>query len=335
MAPLRGIFERAMASNVWGTFAVNDHCRPNAFASEILLFDRLVIPVPEGAAEIERWRAPNKRSPEATWDPDRQERLLRILGTQKNKGDDGAELAFEIPWTEARWQLEKSREELAVWLTLDAFHTTRMVAAGDATLPKVIEAVAAFPSEAQWREELAPSVEPPPPTTAARALIRFARPHLAPPPERDSDQEFTNLRHAIELARDPEFQSKRDAYYAWVRAFVSKLQKGPMEEVLLDGPSVALMEEELTTLVAEERALVERRSKLRLWTPVEYTLMTVGAVAAGAAPFAAASLAIGLAVGGSALGLAGWAASKFGEFPEPRPLGGAAMFIAAERRFRH
>jgi integrase len=40
-------------------------------------------------------------------------------------------------------------------------------------------------------------------------------------------------------------------------------------------------------------------------------------------------------VAGSALGLAGWAASKFGEFPEPRPLGGASMFVAAERHFRH
>jgi hypothetical protein len=36
-----------MGTQVWGTFAVKDHCRTNAFVCEIMLFGRLVIPVPE------------------------------------------------------------------------------------------------------------------------------------------------------------------------------------------------------------------------------------------------------------------------------------------------
>lgn len=35
-----------MGGQIWGTFSVKDHCRPNAFVREVLLFDRLVLPVP-------------------------------------------------------------------------------------------------------------------------------------------------------------------------------------------------------------------------------------------------------------------------------------------------
>lgn len=39
-----------MAMQVWGTFSVNDHTRPNAFVREVLLFDRLVLPYPSAGS---------------------------------------------------------------------------------------------------------------------------------------------------------------------------------------------------------------------------------------------------------------------------------------------
>ena len=71
-----------MAAEVWGTFSVRDHCRPNAFAREVLLFDRLVLPVPANEAERARWRKPNDAKPKETWNPDRLDQLRHILGSQ-------------------------------------------------------------------------------------------------------------------------------------------------------------------------------------------------------------------------------------------------------------
>ena len=53
-----------MSKQVWGTFSVKDHCDPNAFVAEVMLYDRLVIPVPPDAEERERWE-------KSGWQPDR------------------------------------------------------------------------------------------------------------------------------------------------------------------------------------------------------------------------------------------------------------------------
>ena len=45
-----------MAFETWGTFAVDDHLGKRAFVADVLLYDRLVIPVPD-ARERERWIA--------------------------------------------------------------------------------------------------------------------------------------------------------------------------------------------------------------------------------------------------------------------------------------
>ena len=71
-----------MAGQIWGTFSVKDHCRANAFVREVLLFDRLVLPVPADEQERSRWRQPNSKDPQENWDPDRLDALRNILGSQ-------------------------------------------------------------------------------------------------------------------------------------------------------------------------------------------------------------------------------------------------------------
>lgn len=44
-----------MPRELWGTFSVADHLRERAFVAEILLYDRLVIPVPPDDEERGRW----------------------------------------------------------------------------------------------------------------------------------------------------------------------------------------------------------------------------------------------------------------------------------------
>lgn len=63
-----------MAREVWGTFAVSDHCAARAFVADAMLYDRLVLPVPPAndKSEWERWTAKG-------WNPQRQQTLIEIL----------------------------------------------------------------------------------------------------------------------------------------------------------------------------------------------------------------------------------------------------------------
>jgi hypothetical protein len=70
---------------LWGTFSVMDHRKRGAFLSEVILYDKLVIPVPPDPAEAgspkehefasKQW----DRWVEAGWQPERQQELLKIL----------------------------------------------------------------------------------------------------------------------------------------------------------------------------------------------------------------------------------------------------------------
>jgi hypothetical protein len=76
---------------IWGSLSVADHTRRRAFVAEVLLFDRLVLPVPPDDSEKRRWSAHR-------WNPKRQRRLLDILGTGASLDD----LAIEVPWDDSK-----------------------------------------------------------------------------------------------------------------------------------------------------------------------------------------------------------------------------------------
>lgn len=60
-----------MAKRLWGCYSVADHLPERAFVADLLLYDRLMIPTP-AADDLERWQK--------KWDPERQARMLEILG---------------------------------------------------------------------------------------------------------------------------------------------------------------------------------------------------------------------------------------------------------------
>lgn len=91
-----------MDRQLWGCYAVNDHMQPRAFVADVLLFERLVIPVPpEGdPSALAAWDA---------WQPGRQQELLEILGG----------IAYPIPWSSrlrqqfaAKWAASGSADEV-------------------------------------------------------------------------------------------------------------------------------------------------------------------------------------------------------------------------------
>jgi hypothetical protein len=66
---------------LWGCYSVKDHLEPRAFVADLLLYDRLVVPVPT-EDDMARWQ---KR-----WDPARQKKLLNIA----------APFVERVPWDE-------------------------------------------------------------------------------------------------------------------------------------------------------------------------------------------------------------------------------------------
>lgn len=79
-----------MSLELWATYSVKDHLEPRALATDIVLFDRLVFPVPEtglitgnplehGPVEWEPNPVEWARWKKEGWHPDRQKQLLTLL----------------------------------------------------------------------------------------------------------------------------------------------------------------------------------------------------------------------------------------------------------------
>jgi hypothetical protein len=62
------------SSAIWACFSVFDHAKPGAFLPEIVMYDRLVVPVPP-RGEPQEWQ----RWEQMGWDPARQQQLLAVL----------------------------------------------------------------------------------------------------------------------------------------------------------------------------------------------------------------------------------------------------------------
>lgn len=311
---------------------MNDHCRPGALQREILLFDRLVIPVPATTDERKRWRQPNPEDPTESWEPELLDGLLAVIGTQDEPGLDGARLSWTAPWSERLWNEERSRREVAARAGEDAFASTRWILAMGATpLPEVIEVVAAFPSATEFEAEAHPSPAPPADVSGALALIVLARPYLVPEPA--GPQDLRPLSEAVEVARSREFREARSAYHQWLRDFVEPLRRGgeSLEELRLDPASLRLAQERLEQLVADEHGVVKTLTARRAWKRTEWAMTVVGFGLSAAT--ALINPLAGLGVASSVAGFAGWAAGTKSQAPDAgRPLNGASMFLAAERQ---
>ena len=109
-----------MAEQLWGTYSVADHKQPYAFIADLILYDRLVVPVPPSndPAEWKRWE-------DAKWRPERQQLLLKELGDYVKR----------VQWTpelRAKWDVMQGDEEndTASWVGGDL----EMTADGDRTV---------------------------------------------------------------------------------------------------------------------------------------------------------------------------------------------------------
>jgi hypothetical protein len=198
-----------MSQERWGAFSVKDHIDAAALAADVLLYDKLRLPVPDNAKEVGRWEREG-------WEPGLQRKRLDVLG----------DLAEPLQWNENRQQIwaqemQRLREK---GLKVNGFQVTSMVLAGELNLVSAYQSLAAF--RADYPEETDPDQEA---QTAFLMGQRFAVPK--------GDPEKA-LQKAVHLAKTPEFKEHRLAIYDWQEQIVEK--KIPPKD------AVAQMDEMLT-----------------------------------------------------------------------------------------
>lgn len=308
-----------MGREVWGTYSVRDHLQEHPWAADVLLYDRLVIPVPpapgssEDPAEWARWQANG-------WEPERQQELLTVLG----------ERAYPVPWTpflRQQWSdlHAESVAGLARQLGADAHRPTAAdpylataMVVGQQDLPSrvtAVTAVATYRSAADLEDAVQlRKLDPRDPLPAGQLTVVIGREFLAPDPAQFPDDRDL-LRAALDI-EDDDVRRRRAAYWRWQREFLR-------DGMFVDQDSISAAVEEMEDLIADEQRAV-RRSHVRLITL--FALVTATATATlFAGPLAPVALtAAFLSVGQFA------ASEAFGAM-EPRQPSPAGLLITARK----
>jgi len=222
-----------MAREVWGTFSVADHLRECAFVAEILLYDRLVLPVPPARDEQawERWC-------EQGWRPGAQREMIDCLRRVN------PDLVWEIPWDEDREAIFAKRYESANAVARDTdrlaesranspdgttFGMTREILyeyandrCGGTSLPKDtwVEAMTAYPSFDSFIQDAKLDLKNPPGPENSKLSGVFGWEFFVP-----AEPGMEHLKLLSELAqfvREDKFSEKRRAFHEQRRKLIAE-----------------------------------------------------------------------------------------------------------------
>jgi hypothetical protein len=277
-----------MSKQVWGTFSVKDHCDPNAFVAEVMLYDRLVIPVPPDNEARAKWD-------KELWQPDRLDKLLKILD----------ERAFVVKWDEERRQKWRTRFEAGKDVAHDAGDWAFVATRNELTagLPRNvtgIQAVTNYTSGRELEDDLGlKSVgEREAHLYGGAAVAIIGHEFLVPDDSKWGYEEL--LGEAVALSSEPAFRRKRASFWRWQREFLN--DKG-----ITDQSAIIEAVEEMQDLLEEEKQIVRRKN---IRTGSQFAFL-VGSVALGllGGPLTAAM------VGGAFLSVGGFVADKLQEGP--------------------
>jgi len=200
-----------MTQERWGAFSVIDHKNTELLVPEVLLYDRLVIPVPYNDQERQRWS-------QLGWDPELLDKRLEQLG----------DLAIKASWDLNRQKLYHEKMEQLKRIRFDAdqmaqetqqaplpYQMTRMILANDMDLRKSlsgdiskITVVSAYQSEHDFKADYL--LEGVPNELANLGLLLGNK--LAVPMDADHDKALSS---AIKLARNDDFKKRRRKLYEW------------------------------------------------------------------------------------------------------------------------
>jgi len=240
-----------MSKQVWGAFSVKDHCEPRAFVAEVMLYDRLVIPVPPDEAERKRWH-------ENAWDPDRLDRLLAILG----------ERARPINWDQQRRERWKTRFDARADIAANtpdwAFMATRTELMQG--LPPHVTGVQAITNYTSVRElendlGLKPDATDAMNYPGGAAVAILGHEFFLPDDSRWTHEEL--LKEAVELSSDRSSQRKRASFWRWQREFFN-------DQGITDQTAIQEAVEEMRDLLEEEKSVILKK---RVHTTTQFAFL--------------------------------------------------------------
>jgi hypothetical protein len=279
-----------MARQVWGTFSVKDHCAPNAFVAEVMLYDRLVIPRPSDENERTRWG-------DEKWNPDLLKKLLSILGDR----------AYVVDWNATRQEKWRSRfdggSEIAKATGDWAFAATRTeLTIGLPRSVTGIQAVTSYTSMEELEKDLRlrPSAKGEAPLHGGTAVAILAHEFLVPNDLNRTHEDL--LKEAVELSSETASHRKRAAFWRWQREFLD--DKG-----ITDQTAISNAVEEMHDLLEEEKAVVLRKN---IRTGTQFAFL-VGSVTLG---FLGGPLTA-VAIGGAFVSVGPFVADKLVEVEGP------------------
>lgn len=292
-----------MAKQTWGTFSVRDHCDPHAFVAEVMLYDRLVIPVPPDDRERARWEAQG-------WKPERLDRLLGILG----------ERAYVVKWDAERQQRWKTRYAAGADMVQAApdwaFAATRTELTQ--RLPRHVtglQVVTNYASMADLSQDLRlrPTADGEPPLYGGTALAIIGHEFLVPDDPRWSHDDL--LRQAVELSSERAYARKRSSFWRWQREFLT-------DQGITDQSAIQAAAEEMEDLLDEERA-VTRKKGIRVGTQFAFLAgsIVLGMLGGPLTP---------VAIGGAFVSIGQFVADRL--LDDPRDTAGAPVSLLRDSR---
>ncbi len=324
-----------MSCELWATYSVKDHLEPRALAADIMLFDRLVFPVPEYARFPENSGPPDVKGPvewkrnsaEWTrwrgkgWDPDGQRRLLGLLQPVIRK----------LPWDSEGPQDDQYRSEsaklAAQGLPDYAFVATRTMLTRD--LPAYVTGVAAlgpaYRTVAEVERELgvgSPGAKRILPGGALPTVLAWE--FLSPDPDDDRLSADELLKETVEFVTGDEgFRKRRTAFVEWQEGF---LRDGATDRELIER-AVA----EMRDLLADAKTAA---AKLTVRKIARYAFQIAPSALGLVAAFAGIPGGVAIAGGGVFLSFGGIAVDelvfKTAEQGQPAP---SAFVHDARRHF--
>ncbi len=220
-----------MKRELWATYSVKDHFDPRILATDVLLFDRLVFPVPQQPDRLETegayspqtdmlWKIDAEewaRWEELGWRPEAQQRVLEILKPVLRR----------VPWRDdnikSQYRLEAARlaaQGVGDW----AFAATRSTIAQG--LPAYVGGVEAmgpsFPTFEQFDKAADSQLGASARVQGKMLATVLATEFFVPDPESPGDP-LELLKETVDfVVGDAEFRASRQAFNEWQNGFLKQ-----------------------------------------------------------------------------------------------------------------
>jgi hypothetical protein len=311
-----------MPFQTWGTFSVTDHLGPRAFVADVVLYDRLVIPVPD-AEERKRWAGLDRR-------PDVLDRKLEILEELADRPEDS--LVQRLNWTpywrsyldEAYpYQRKEARDKDTTnpawadavdrYLLSDAM---RIGTLGEVSTPEIVPAYTSYSAlESEFKLRTVPAERVARPDDRLAGVIGWE----FFVPEDSALDDDSLLKQAVRLVQDEGFRAAREAFHEFRRE-ATRLNANP-EQFLRELESKLSDYQKATARAGSGRI---RTTTLRAFALVGASLGLAASIR-GMPPVDIAAAALGVTGVGVDIG---WRTPEPGKAPQA-----VAMFHDARKHF--